>query len=49
MLKQEIYFMDEQLTNLQQLHKIMSVWTKNSNDCFQYFVESMPLRIKIFF
>ncbi len=38
--------MDVQLTNLQQLHNIMSIWTKISEECFQHFVESMPRRVK---
>ncbi len=39
--------MDVQPTNLQQLcDDIMSIWTKNSEECFQHLVESMPLSIK---
>ncbi len=39
--------MDEQPTNLQQLHDaIMSIWTTISEECFQHLVESMPRRIK---
>ncbi len=43
----EIYIMDVQLTNPQQLRDaIMSIWTKISKECFQHLVESMPRRIK---
>ncbi len=39
--------MNVQPTNLQQLlDAIMSIWTKISEECFQYLVESMPRRIK---
>ena len=39
--------MDVQPTNLQQLYDdIMSIWTKLSEECFQYLVESMTGRIK---
>ncbi len=43
----EIYIMDVQPTNLQQLHDaFMSIWTKISEECFQHLVVSMPRRIK---
>jgi len=43
----EIRIIDVQPTNLQQLRNaIMSIWTKISEECFQYLVESMPRRIK---
>ncbi len=46
-VEREIRIMDVQLTNLQQLRDaIMSIWTKISEECFQYFVESMPWIIK---
>ncbi len=39
--------MDVQPTNLQKLRDtIMSIWTKISEKCFQYLVESMPRIIK---
>ncbi len=39
--------MDVQPTNLQQLRDaIMSIWSKISEECFQYLAESMPRRIK---
>ncbi len=42
-VEREIRIMDVQPTNLQQLRDaIMSIWTKISEECFQYFVESMP-------
>ncbi len=46
-VEREICIMDVQLTNLQQLcDAIMSIWTKISEEYFQYLVESMPRRIK---
>ncbi len=43
----EICIIDVQSTNLQQLRDtILSIWTKISEEYFQHFVESMPLRIK---
>ena len=40
-VEREIRIMDVQLTNLQQLRDaIMSIWTKLSEECFQYLVES---------
>ncbi|KAK0141886.1 Transposable element Tcb2 transposase [Merluccius polli] len=46
-VEREIRIMDVQLTNLQQLRDaIMSIWTKLSEECFQYLVESVPRRIK---
>ncbi len=46
-VEREIYIMDEQPTNLQQLRDaIMSIWTKISEECFQHLVESIPRRIK---
>ena len=46
-VEREIRIMDVQPTNLQQLRDaIMSIWTKLSEECFQYLVESMPRRIK---
>ena len=43
----EIRLMDVQPIHLQQLRDaIMSIWTKISEICFQYLVESMPRRIK---
>ncbi len=46
-VEREIYIMDVQSTNLQQLcDAIMSIWTKISEDCLQHLVESMPRRIK---
>ncbi len=37
----------QKLTNFQQLRDaIMLIWTKNSEECFQHLVESMPRRIK---
>ncbi len=48
-VEQEICIMDVQPTNLQQLcDAIMSIWTKISEECFQYLIESMPRRIKAF-
>ncbi len=39
--------MDVQTTNLQQLRNdFMSIWTKISEECFQYLVESMLRIIK---
>ncbi|KAK0143577.1 ATP-binding cassette sub-family G member 8 [Merluccius polli] len=46
-VEREIRIMDVQPTNLQQLRDaIMSIWTKLSEECFQYLVESVPRRIK---
>ncbi|XP_047678769.1 vomeronasal type-2 receptor 1-like [Tachysurus fulvidraco] len=46
-VEREIRIMDVQPTNLQQLRDaIMSIWSKISEECFQYLVESMPRRIK---
>ncbi len=46
-VEREIRIMDVQPTNLQQLcDAIMSIWTKFSEECFQYLVESMPRIIK---
>ncbi|KAL1261956.1 hypothetical protein QQF64_007221 [Cirrhinus molitorella] len=46
-VEREIRIMDVQPTNLQQLRNaIMSIWTKISEECFQYLVESMPRWIK---
>uniref|UniRef100_A0A3B4Z7B4 Transposase Tc1-like domain-containing protein n=1 Tax=Stegastes partitus TaxID=144197 RepID=A0A3B4Z7B4_9TELE len=46
-VEREIRIMDVQPTNLQQLRvAIMSIWSKISEECFQYLVESMPQRIK---
>ncbi len=46
-MEREIWIMDVQPTNLQQLRDaIMSIWTKISEECFQHLVESMPRRIK---
>ncbi len=46
-VEREIYIMDVQLTNLQQLRDaFISIWTKISEECFQHLVESMPWRIK---
>ncbi len=46
-VEREIYIMDVQPTNLQQLRDaIMSIWTKLSEECFQHLVESTPQRIK---
>ncbi len=45
-VEREIRIMDVQPTNLQQLRDaIMSIWTKISEVCFQYLVESMQRRI----
>lgn len=45
-LEWEICIMDVQPTNLQQLRDvIMSIWTRISEECFQYLVESTPQRI----
>ncbi|KAM8844829.1 rho GTPase-activating protein 23 isoform 3-T3 [Spinachia spinachia] len=45
--EREIRCMDVQPTNLQQLRDaVMSIWTKLSEEGFQYLVESMPRRIK---
>ncbi|KAK0143182.1 Transposable element Tcb2 transposase [Merluccius polli] len=42
-VEREIRIMDVQPTNLQQLRDaIMSIWTKLSEECFQYLVESVP-------
>ncbi len=47
-VEREIYIMDVQPTNLQQLRDaIISIWTKISEECFQHLVESMPWRIKV--
>ncbi|KAK0146198.1 Transposable element Tcb2 transposase [Merluccius polli] len=46
-VEREIRIMDVQPTNLQQLRDaIMSIWTKLTEECFQYLVESVPRRIK---
>ncbi len=46
-VEREIWIMDVQPTNLQQLRDaIMSIWGKISEECFQHLVESMPRRIK---
>ncbi len=46
-VEREIWIMDVQPTNLQQLRDaIMSIWTKISEECFQHLVQSMPRRIK---
>ncbi len=46
-VEREIWIMDMQPTNLQQLRDaIMSIWTKISEECFQHLVESMLWRIK---
>lgn len=46
-VEQEIHITDVQPTNLQQLRDaITSVWTKLSEECLQYLVESMPRRTK---
>ncbi len=46
-LEREIYIMEVQPTNMQQLcDAIMSIWTKISEECFQHLVESMPWRFK---
>ncbi len=46
-LEREIWIMDVQLTNLQQLQDaIMPIWTKISDKHFQHLVESIPRRIK---
>ncbi|KAI5609647.1 hypothetical protein C0J50_5858, partial [Silurus asotus] len=45
--EREIHIMDVQPTNLQQLRDaIMSTWTKISEECFQYLVESIPRRFR---
>ncbi len=45
-VEREIRIMDVQPTNLQQLRDaIMSIWTKISEECLQYLVESMPRKI----
>ncbi len=42
-VEREIRIMDVQPTNLQHLRDdIMSIWTKISEECFQYLVVSMP-------
>ncbi len=46
-VERENRIIDVQPTNLQQLRDaIMSIWTKISEECFQYLVESMPRRFK---
>ncbi len=46
-VEREIRIMDVQPPNLQQLRDaIMSIWTKISEEYFQYLVETMPQRIK---
>ncbi|XP_039618198.1 uncharacterized protein LOC120534672 [Polypterus senegalus] len=41
--EKEIRIMDVQPTNLQQMrYAIMSLWTRNPEDCFQHIAESMP-------
>ncbi len=46
-VEREIWIMDVQPTNLQQLRDaIMSIWSKISEECFQHLVESMPRRMK---
>ncbi len=47
-VEREIHIMEVQPINMQQMRNtiIMPIWTKISEECFQYLVESMPLRIK---
>ncbi len=46
-VEREIRIMDVQPPNLQQLRDaIMSIWTKISEECFQYLVETIPRTIK---
>jgi len=46
-VEQELRALDVYPTNLHQLQDaILSIWANISKECFQYFVESMPRRIK---